>query len=289
MTSVLGAIYGIAILGFFIAAGVHWISRRKEIRSCSRLAAAFVAVYAVVFIAQSPVGIEGPWPLMVPWLIGVMSHVVVMWQSAWIWPYLFLSVALLSVDFLWKFLLTAVGLSCCVAAGVAAFPFLRPDLGARENFVRPSPFAPVAFSLLLAATWSAYSVLLFSLTSPELTDISRQSDVGDSTAMAILGVSVVALGEELVYRLGIQNYIARVFGWWDRRYWLAILLSATLWSLGYVGTLEPDWVKLAQVFPAGLALGWLARKHGIEACILAHVMFSVAALMMAEAGILGLG
>ena len=55
------------------------------------------------------------------------------------------------------------------------------------------------------------------------------------------------------------------------------------------GTLEPDWIKLAQVFPAELALGWLARKHGIEACILAHVVFNIAAFVMAEAGILRLG
>ena len=53
--------------------------------------------------------------------------------------------------------------------------------------------------------------------------------------------------------------------------------------------MEPDRVKLAQVFPAGLALGWRARKHGIEACILAHVVFDIAAFMMAAAGLLRLG
>ncbi len=265
MTFVLAAIYGIAMLGFFIAAGVHWISRHKEIRSCSRFAWAIVGVYAVAIIAVLVPAIG------VTWLLAVM----------------------LPIDVLRTFLFTAVGLSCCAAAGVVAFPLLRPDLGARENCVRPSPFAPVSLGLLLAGTWSAYSVLLFNLTSPEMTDAARrlfgQFDVTDSAAIAMLGVSVAALGEELVFRLGIQNYIARIFGWWDLRYWLAILLSATLWSLGHVGTLEPDWVKLAQVFPAGLALGWLARKHGIEACILAHVVFNVAAFVMAEAGILRLG
>lgn len=266
MTVVLGAIYVIAVFGLFVAVGVHWISRRKEIRSSTRFAWAVVGVYTLAMLAVVvPVATGGSWLL------------------AFMWP----------VDVLRTFLFTAVGLSCCAAAGVVAFPLLKPDLGARQSFVRPSLFVPASFGLLLAGTWSAYSVLLFDLTSPELTDaakrLSGEFGVSDGRAMAMLGVSVVALGEELVFRLGIQNYIARIFGWWDRRYWLAILLSATLWSLGHVGTLEPGWVKLAQVFPAGLALGWLARKHGIEACILAHVVFNIAAFMMAEAGLLRLG
>ncbi len=266
MTVVLGAIYGIAIVGLFIAVGVHWISRRKEIRSCSRFAWVIVGVYSIAMIA-----VVAPAVMETSWLLTVM----------------------LPVDVLRTFLFAAVGLACCSAAGVVAFPLLKPALGAPKDFVRPSLFVPASLGLLFAATWSVYSILLFNLADPELTDFAKrlfgELGVSDNMAMAMLGVSVAALGEELVFRLGIQNYTARIFGWWDRRYWLAILLSATLWSLGHVGTLEPGWVKLAQVFPAGLALGWLARKHGIEACILAHVAFNIAAFMMTEAGILRLG
>ena len=95
------------------------------------------------------------------------------------------------------------------------------------------------------------------------------------------------MGEELIFRLGIQHYIAiaRIFGLWDGRYWLAILLPSALWSIGHLDMLEPGWVKLAQACPAGLALGQLARKHGIETCILAHTVFNVAVCWMAEAGL----
>ena len=255
-------IYVIAMFALFVAVAASWVSRRKDIRDCSRFALAVVGVYSLLLILPT-FGAED-----------------LMWVRAFVLP----------VDIVRTFLFTAIGVSCCVAAGIVAFPLLRPELGSQGTTVRRSLVAPVSISLLLAGTWIAYTVLLFNVAEPELTDVARrlfgESGVSDSMATVILAVSACAFGEELIFRLGIQHYIARLFGWWDRRYWLAILLSATLWSLGHVGTLEPGWVKLAQVFPAGLALGWLARKHGIETCILAHLVFNLAACWMAEAGLL---
>ena len=34
--------------------------------------------------------------------------------------------------------------------------------------------------------------------------------------------------------------------------------------------LAPTWVKLAQVFPIGVGLGFLFRAYGVEGCMLAH-------------------
>ncbi len=144
-----------------------------------------------------------------------------MWVRAFVLP----------VDIVRTFLFTAIGVSCCVAAGIVAFPLLRPDLGSQGTTVRRSLVAPVSISLLVAGTWIAYTALLFNVAEPELTNAARrlfgESDVSHSMATAILAVSACAFGEELIFRLGIQHYIARLFGWWDRRYWLAILLSAT--------------------------------------------------------------
>ncbi len=58
-------------------------------------------------------------------------------------------------------------------------------------------------------------------------------------------------------------------------YATAIVLTAALWSLGHVGALNPDWVKLAQIFPLGLALGWLYRRQGTESTIMVHALFNV--------------
>ena len=197
----------------------------------------------------------------------------------------------LPIDILRTFLFTAVGVSCCVAAGITAFPLLRPDLGSPGVPTRRSLVTPLSLGLLLAAAWSVYTVLLFEAADPQATDLA-QAQFGETPSgawdvlVAMIALSVVALAEELVYRLGIQNYLARVLGWWDHRYWLVILLSATVWSIGHVGVLDPQWVKLVQIFPAGLALGWLARKHGIEACVFGHVVFNIGVFWMGAAGIL---
>ncbi|MCY3819267.1 MAG: CPBP family intramembrane metalloprotease [Gammaproteobacteria bacterium] len=243
MTIALTFIHLITVFGFLVAALVHWVKRRRDIRECSRFAWAVAGVYCVL-LAPLVFAVEAR-----PWVFAIAVPI----DAA-------------------RTLFTAVGVSCCAAAGVVAFPLLRPGLGSGKASPRRSPAAPVLWGVLLAGTWTIYTVLLFHATKPVPSDAARNLfgsfDIGASMAVAVLAVSVAAVGEELMFRLGIQNYIARIFGWWDHRYWLAIILSAALWSLGHAGTLEPDRVKIAQVFPAGLVLGRLARKHGIEACIL---------------------
>ncbi|MCY4060588.1 MAG: CPBP family intramembrane metalloprotease [Gammaproteobacteria bacterium] len=262
MTVALAVVHGIALFAMVIAVAIHWFSRRDEIRQCSRFAWRIVGVYAVALVAVALAAGDATWTLVA-----------------------------LPVDILRTFVFTAVGVSCCVAVGITAFPLLGPDLGSQGGPARRSLVAPVSFGLLLAAAWSVYTMLLFEATNPELTDLAKRQ-FGETpgqawdVVVAMIAVSVVALAEELVYRLGIQNFLARVLGWWDRRYWLVILLSATLWSIGHVGVLDPIWVKLVQIFPAGVALGWLARKHGIEACVLGHVVFNLGAFWMEAAGLL---
>ena len=262
MTVLIALLYTLTFLGLFIAVAVYWVSRRKEIRECSRFALAVAGVYAVVVI-----------PLM-------LGEQEISWLLAF----------MLTIDILKLFLFTAVGVWCCVAAGIVAFPLLRPGLGTQQATARRSAVAPVSIGLVFAGVWIAFTTLLFHLSDPQLTDAAKRvfgpSGESDNLAIAMLAMATCALGEELIFRLGIQNYIARIFGLWDGRYWLAILLSSVLWTVGHLGMLEPGWVKLAQVFPAALALGWLARKHGIETCIVAHVVFNVAVCWMADAGLL---
>jgi membrane protease YdiL (CAAX protease family) len=128
----------------------------------------------------------------------------------------------------------------------------------------------------------AYSALLFSLTSPEMSDIVKQgygeSESGTGNTISLMQLIVVlefAFAEEIVFRLGIQNYLAKQLNWRGGKYWIAVTLTAALWTSAHTGVLEPDWVKLVQVFPVGLALGWLFRKLGTESCILAHTLFNV--------------
>lgn len=263
MAIALAVIHGLVLFGFFIAVAVAWFSRSSDIRDCSRFAAVVVGVLAVAGL-----------PMLV--MSGTLA-VVLMFAFV--------------VGLARTFLFTAVGASCCAGAGFAAFPLLRPGLGGLDEHAARLAVGPTMIAaLVVAGAWCAYTVVLFRVFTPELSEAAErligEAGEADGVAIGLIAVSLVALEEELVYRLGIQNFIARALGWWDRRYWLAILISATIWTIAHVGMLEPGWVKLVQIFPAGLALGWLARKHGIEACIVAHAVFNVSAYWMGESGVL---
>ena len=124
----------------------------------------------------------------------------------------------------------------------------------------------------------AYSAVLFLITQPRPGLIAQNilsSDVEILTPLTLVVILEFAFVEELIFRLGIQNYlgaklIKRRYG-----YAIAIALTAALWSMAHVGSLNPDWVKLAQIFPLGLALGWLYRRQGTESSIMAHALFNV--------------
>ena len=266
MVVTLSIIHGLVLFGFFAAVGIAWLTKRGDIKDCSRFAAIVVGVLA---IATLP---------------------VVLFSGMFAW---FLAFAFV-IGLARTFVFTAVGTSYCADAGFAAFPLLRPGIGGLdERNARLAIGSTMVAALVVAGGWCVYTGVLFWAFSPELSDAAERlfaepeaASGSDSAVLALIALSVVALEEELVFRLGIQNFVARVFGWWDRRYWLAILISATIWTVGHVGMLEPGWVKLAQIFPLGIVLGWLARKHGIEACIVAHVVFNIAVAAMEAAGLI---
>lgn len=127
-----------------------------------------------------------------------------------------------------------------------------------------------------------YSVVLFLLTTPKLSEIAQKTfgspSAGFENAITIQGILLVlefAVAEEIVFRLGIQSFLVKYLKLEGKGYWIAILLSSTLWTLGHAGTLNPEWVKLAQIFPMGLMLGWMFRKYGAESTILVHGLFNV--------------
>ncbi len=161
--------------------------------------------------------------------------------------------------------------------------------GERAVATRPAgkqrPWRDYGLSTLgVAATAVAYSVLLFRLTSPHVSRaLSGLPGYAPEMARTVTPAAFVlalaaALSEELTYRLGIQGFLARYLNAQGLRYWLPVVLSALLWTLQHVGALEPGWVKLAQIFPIGLMLGWLCRRHGVESCILAHALFNLGLL-----------
>ena len=157
---------------------------------------------------------------------------------------------------------------------------LQPDVTPRQALLAASA---------VAAGAAAFTAILFTLTSPRMSEFVRSVtnfDAGQvtverlATPFMIVFVLEVALSEEIIFRLGIQNFLASVFNWRERRYWAAILFTSMLWTLAHVGAIEPWWVKPAQIFPIGLALGWLYWRYGAESSILAHGLFNLVALLL---------
>lgn len=266
MVVALSIVHGLVLFGLFVVMGIAWFAKSADIKDCSRFAAIVVGVLALATLPVFFLSGTFVWFMAFAFVIGLAR----------------------------TFVFTTVGTSYCAGAGFAAFPLLRPGIGGLgEHTTRLAIGSTMVAALVVAGGWCVYTGVLFWAFTPELSDVAErffaepeEVNGSDSLVIGLIAVSVVALEEELVYRLGIQNFVARIFGWWDRRYWLAILISATIWSVGHVGVLEPAWVKLAQIFPVGLVLGWLVRKHGIEACIVAHVVFNIAAMVMEAAGLL---
>lgn len=128
-----------------------------------------------------------------------------------------------------------------------------------------------------------YTAALFWLTSPVAplargaTSWGRGNTTPNTeiTLWLLTALVLVSINEELVFRLGIQNFLAFVFGYHGYRYWAAIVGTSLIWALGHAGSLDPTWVKLVHIFPQGIALGWLFKKYGIESSILAHAIFNI--------------
>lgn len=312
MTQIIGIVYIIAMLVFFIAFLIAWLIYRKQVRSYKKfgvLAGIILIVFEVFAILS--VGL-GSWPpeLLIGLIIGdgiaffrIMAYTIVGIHMSTLLGYH--SFPLLkslmeesetditeeSAGQHWDPLQSQeVGQIQAYDETPSSAGFENPDAVNQTAEVVPQlPIPPridstkyILMCIAVAISAVVYSIFLFSLTSPELSDIVTQKFGGDvpvtDNIQVLVGLLVVlefAFVEEIVFRLGIQNFLAKIFNWRDQKYWIAILLSTILWTFGHTGVLEPNWVKLVQVFPFGLALGWLYKQQGTESCIFTHAFFNV--------------
>ncbi len=152
--------------------------------------------------------------------------------------------------------------------------------------LEPEPIAPPPINWprywlnILGVTMGGviYSAVLFIITQPRPGAIVQNLQLSDEpiiTPVTLVVLLGVAFTEELMFRLGIQNYLGAKLINKRYGYAIAVTLTAALWSVAHVGSLNPDWVKLAQIFPIGLALGWLYRRQGTESTIMAHALFNL--------------
>ncbi len=184
----------------------------------------------------------------------------------------------------------AVGMHCAASIGTKHAPLTRSMLTHRTHLAAGPVRGLLLWAPVIAAGGVVYSCILFTLVPVRVSDALRELMESSNTTLALAAESSFlsalvmfefALSEEVIFRLGIQNYLARVFKLRGNNYWIAIILTTALWSVAHVNTLEPNWVKIAQVFPFGIALGVLSRRYGVETCIAAHGLFNLALMFLA--------
>lgn len=135
----------------------------------------------------------------------------------------------------------------------------------------------ILFALLSVGFLVVYSAGLFELTDVKLgaAFLGQQDLMLAVTPLGLLAVGIIGFSEEIVFRLGIQNGLTYL--WRSSRsgpHW-AIIVSTSFWCLGHLGVMDPDWVKIAQIFVFGLILGYLNRRFGIIPCMITHSLFNV--------------
>ena len=308
MIIALGCIYGIAMLLFTIAFLTDWFKLRKQIRPYLKYGVWFGAIVIgldLFIVAITP----SSWNSNL--LIGLVAEPIVlirvigftmlgMYYSATIgYP----SFPILLRKFKVKHAENSISTNTTDNSthisteenGNLKQTEISSDFPAQAESIHQTESLPLS-DVLLEIKWTdyfikvfgvsiigiLYSVALFLLTTPHLSEAVQQKFAVSSitpqnaaTFQNILLVLEIAIAEEIIFRLGIQSLLAKYLQSQNKGYWLAILITSVLWTLGHAGTLEPEWVKLVQIFPMGLMLGWLFKKYGIESTILVHGLFNV--------------
>ena len=196
---------------------------------------------------------------------------------------------------------TAAGAYYSVRLRIPHFPFLRAlARRARRPFVAPRLHFPWVGVLLISAAFVGYTALLLTLTNPHISPVIKSQAKSiekimattESTLIVVILASLAAVVEEIIFLLFLQTQLA----WWfcrlfragsrasgrerESAHFWAILATSALWALGHLGALEPGWVKLAQIFPMGIALGYMRRYWGAESAIVAHVLLNIGAVLV---------
>ncbi len=174
-----------------------------------------------------------------------------------------------------------VGLFYSYMVRVKPIPYLRGGK-TMDSMVTDAIILVAAVSSFVIYTRTLVSS--FSFTASELVRESTFTlwNEGDGTGriVAHIYMAKAAFMEEVVYRLNIQNFLARMMGWKGNRYIFAIVVASIMWTFAHTGVLESNWLKYLQIFPMGVALGLVYERCGFEVAFLTHLLFNICALSM---------
>ncbi len=166
---------------------------------------------------------------------------------------------------------TSAGLYYC-----SLYNFFPLPIMSGEKKISPA-YLEITISGFLAAF--IYSYLLFKITDPQIPLLLKTQNQRAPAFVTSFVMLELAIAEEIIFRLGIQNFIVKVF---DCKYWTAILITSFFWAVSHLGTLDPYWVKFVQIFPTGIMLGYIFKKYGLESTIFIHGTYNVGMTLLSQ-------
>ena len=263
---ILSAVYAILILIFLVIFLINSIRHRKEIKIYLK--------YGILF-AFIAIALDITVVVLIPNFFELMPLPTLLITDA--------------IVFLRTVIFTCLGIYYCTKLGIVEIPLLRRLSGKTDNSEMIAWRNYITATIVVVAGAILFSVILFKLTSPEISEDMKQlsesqgAKLGISDEPSVLTALVLiafAFGEEILFRLGIQNYLAQQFRLNGNKYWVAVVLTSGLWALAHANILAPEWVKIVQIFPFGIALGFLFKKYGLESCIFAHGIFNLSMMVI---------
>lgn len=207
--------------------------------------------------------------------------------------YLLVAIFGLIISFFKVYIYVCTGMYLCSLIGYKDIPIVRKILKSfSDEEIKIKEY--IINVALVAIGFIIFSVILFKLTSPqvsaELKSVIENKTFWSCSIMEkinmILSMFSIVISEELIFRFVMPNLIAKFFDLKDKKYWIAIIITSIFWAFGHLNALDPAWVKFVQVFPGGIALGWLYKKHGLESSMIAHLMFNIALIFLSDSLIL---
>lgn len=99
-------------------------------------------------------------------------------------------------------------------------------------------------------------------------------------AVGLVGSLLAIFNVEITFRLGVQNLLSVWWGESELAQWIAIIVASVLSALPIFMVSSSAWAFFFQIFITGLGLGWLNKRYGILASIVASlisvlIMFSI--------------
>lgn len=242
-------------------------------------------VIALVIIAQNPM------PRKIYWyyskniasiFIALMAIVLILRQVHY--PFL---LVLLPMNFVIALIFTNAGFYLSTCNKNYNLPILL-SLGRKHSKCRNFECWKMILHIII---WSlficTFTYILFKITNPKmahyLQDQTESFDLDNAIpTTAILFFVLIALYEEIIFRLFTQNFLMRLFRRISFGKILAVILTSIFFAYGHTGILENDWVKLLQTFVIGLVLSHSMLKYGMEASLTIHIILNLFAIFAAN-------